>query len=115
MGVLSTCTRLLLFGSRPRLRSLVAQISCIGAPPTRMSHQDYGRRKDFSYRRGRGRRPGRGSGGRGSRGGFGGPPRGLSGREIGMYYRNKSLEHKKEREKNEVSLLASFRYCMWLC
>ena len=107
MGVLSTCPRLLP-GSRPRLQSLVTYVACIRAPPAQMSHQDYGRRKDFSYRRGRGRRPGRGGGGRGSRGGFGGPPRGLSGREIGMYYRTKSLEHKKEREKNEVSLLGSY-------
>ena len=50
------------------------------------------------------RRGGRGGpnrgGGRG-RGG-GGPPRGLSGREIGMFYAKKSRAKKEEREKNSV-------------
>ena len=51
------------------------------------------------YSRPRGRGPNRG-GGRGRRGR--GPPPGLSGKEIGMYYREKGLEKKKLREKYEV-------------
>ena len=106
MGVPNTCVRLL-FGSRPLLQSLVADVGFVCAPLRNMSRQEYGRQRDFPYRRGRGRGAGRGGGGRGFRGGFGGPPRGLSGREIGMYYKNKSLERRKEREKNEVGLLSS--------
>lgn len=46
--------------------------------------------------RGRGRR---GGGAGHSRGGGGGRPPGLSGREIGMYYRNKSLKSKEEEKR----------------
>ena len=31
-----------------------------------------------------------------------GPPPGLTGKDIGLYYRNKSMAKKKEKEKNEV-------------
>ena len=56
--------------------------------------------------RGRGRGRGRGGGGRGG----GGPPPGLSGKAIGMYYRNKSQEKKQEREKNEVQTVPLYSY-----
>ena len=55
--------------------------------------------------------PNRGGGGPnrgGGRGrGRGGPPPGLTGREIGMWYAQKSKHHKKEQEKNEASFLTS--------
>ncbi|CAI8047009.1 ATP-dependent DNA/RNA helicase DHX36 [Geodia barretti] len=51
--------------------------------------------------RGRGRGRGRGGGGRGG----GGPPSGLSGKAIGMYYKNKGQEKKQEREKNERAVV----------
>ena len=57
----------------------------------------------YSGRRGGGGRGGgrgpnrRGGGGRGR-----GPPPGLSGREIGMYYKERSQAMKKDREKKEV-------------
>ena len=53
------------------------------------------------YSRPRGRGPNRG-GGRGRRGRGRGPPPGLFGKEIGMYYKEKSQEKKKLREKYEV-------------
>lgn len=92
----------LLRGSRPCLQSFVVDICSRTVSLTGMSRQEYG-----WGRGGRDRGPRRG--GRGGRGGFGGPPRGLSGKEIGMYYKNKSLAHRKEREKNEV------RYLLWQC
>ena len=58
----------------------------------------------MSYRR-RGGGPNRGGGrgrGRGGRGRGDGPPQGLSGRDIGMFYRQKSLTKKIEKEKKEV-------------
>ena len=57
--------------------------------------------------RGRGG-PNRGGGGRGRGGGRqrgrgrGNHPSGLSGREIGLWYKNKSMGAKKDREKKEV-------------
>lgn len=66
-----------------------------------MSHRGGG----YSRKRGGGgpnRGGGRGRGGRGG-GGRGGRPAGLSGRDIGMFYAEKSKEKKKEKEKNEVS------------
>ena len=71
---------------------------------------------EMSYRGGRGyggrrgRGPNRG-GGRGRRGfsgpggpgdGAGGPPPGLSGRDLGMWYASRSRAQKKKRERNEV-------------
>lgn len=46
---------------------------------------------------------GRGRGGRGGRG----RRSGMSGREIGLYYANLSQARKKEKEKREVSPLAT--------
>lgn len=107
MGVPNTCSRLLLCSCRHPW-SLVADVGFTCARLTGMSHREYGRERDVPYRRGgRGRGPRRGTGGRGFRGGFAGPPSGLSGKEIGMYYKNKSLERRKDREKNEVRLVVS--------
>lgn len=64
-----------------------------------MSHRGGG----YGRKRGGGG-PNRGGGGRGRGRGRGGPPPGLKGREIGMFYAQKSQEKKKEREKNEVNL-----------
>ena len=65
-----------------------------------MSYNPY-KKRGRGPNRGGGR--GRGGGGGGGRGrGGGGPPPGLSGKDIGMYYRNKSMAKKKEKEKNEV-------------
>ena len=63
-----------------------------------MSYNSY-KKRGGGPNRGGGRGSGRGRG-RGGRGG--GPPEGLSGKAIGMYYRQKSLAKKDEREKNEV-------------
>ena len=67
-----------------------------------MSYNPYKKRGGGPNRGGG--RGGRGRGGRGGgRGGRGGgPPQGLSGREIGMFYRQKSQAKKEEKEKNEV-------------
>lgn len=47
--------------------------------------------------------PNRGGGrGRGGNGGQGGPPAGLKGRDIGMFYARRSQQNKTEREKNSV-------------
>lgn len=70
-------------------------------------------RLEMSYRGGMGRRRGGGpnrgggpyrggGGGRRGRGGGGGPPPGLSGREIGMWYASRSRGRKKEKERKEV-------------
>lgn len=56
-----------------------------------MSGRSYGRRghgPNTGHRGGRGRGRGR--------------PPGLSGRDIGMYYRDLGIKKKKEKEKNEV-------------
>lgn len=72
-----------------------------------MSYNPY-KKRGGGPNRGGGR--GRGRGVRGGRGrGGGGPPPGLSGRDIGMFYRNKSMAKKQEREKNEVRTI---RACM---
>lgn len=63
-----------------------------------MSYNPY-RKRGGGPNRGGGRGRGRG---RGGRGGGGDRPQGLSGKDIGMYYRNKSLAKKEEKEKNEV-------------
>ena len=64
----------------------------------------------MSYRRGRGGRGGYGQ--RGGRGGYGqrggrgrgeGHPTGLRGRDIGMFFANKSREKKKTMDRNSVS------------
>lgn len=60
-----------------------------------MSQRFGGRGRGGPNRQGRGR-------GRGQRGG---PPPGLSGREIGEYYKQLSQAKKQEREKKEVSFL----------
>lgn len=75
-----------------------------------MSYNPY-KKRGGGPNRGGGR--GRGRGGRGGRGRGGGPPSGLSGRDIGMFYRNKSLAKKQEKEKNEVWIIfALFCRCM---
>ena len=61
-----------------------------------MSHNPY-RKRGGGPNRGGGRGRGRERGGRG-----GGPPQGLSGKDIGMYYKRKGLAKKEEQEKNEV-------------
>ena len=48
-----------------------------------------------------GRYAGRGRG-RGRGGGGGGPPPGLSGKQIGLWYKDRSKGKKKEKEINEV-------------
>lgn len=67
-----------------------------------MSYNPY-KKRGGGPNRGGGR--GRGRGARGGRGRGGGPPPGLSGREIGLFYRNKSQAKKQEREKNEVTTI----------
>ena len=71
-----------------------------------MSYNPYKKRGGGPNRGGgRGRGRGRGGRGRGS-----GPPPGLSGKEIGMYYRKKTLAKKDEREKNEVQTMLLYVY-----
>ena len=62
-----------------------------------MSYNSYRKRGGGPNRGG-----GRGGRGRGRGGRGGGPPPGLSGKAIGMYYRQKGLAKKEEKEKNEV-------------
>ena len=50
----------------------------------------------------RGHRGGRGGPNRGGGRGRGRPPPGLSGREIGMFYKQKSQQKRQERERQEV-------------
>lgn len=69
-----------------------------------MSYNPY-KKRGGGPNRGGGR--GRGRGMRGGRGRGGGPPPGLTGRDLGMFYRNKSLAQKQEREKNEVKTILS--------
>ena len=67
----------------------------------RAGHGGYGQHQDsmdgMSHRRGRA-----GYGQRGTRGRGHGPPPGLRGREIGLYYAKKSKEKNKDRERNSV-------------
>lgn len=56
----------------------------------------------------RGHRGGRGGPNRGGGRGRGRPPPGLSGREIGMYYKQKSQQKTQERERKEVHV---FSHC----
>lgn len=51
---------------------------------------------------GRGIGYGRGGFGRGGRGGGGRHPSYLKGKEIGMFYKNKGLQKKRQQEKAEV-------------
>lgn len=93
----------------PRMMSVIwkasrLQLNCFASrhgafTRVSMSYNPY-KKRGGGPNRGGGR--GRGRGARGGRGRGGGPPPGLSGRDIGMFYRNKSMAKKQEREKNEV-------------
>ncbi len=75
-----------------------------------MSHRGGGYGSGYSRKRGGG--PTRG-GGRGRGRGRGGPPPGLKGRDIGMFYAQKSQERKKEQEKNEVKCWLSVDFMVF--
>ena len=83
-----------------------------GASQSRDGRVWRGRRGRGGGGRGRGGRGGGGGGGRGRGGGGGGrggggrerPPPGLKGREIGMWYAQRSKEQTKEKEKQQVSV-----------